>query len=175
MQILNNKLGVSFLSDQKCLRRTKELTDKEIKERVIDLKKVTKLKSARATLHLEEIVMGCSLFDLNEQDYPFIDQPSKIPAKKNNYGLKTNLFGGEEEEDELPYLIVFVVGGISHNEICALENLNIQKKVRHKLVIGSTSIITAKDYLNQLSKLKSQSDSNPVNEVDLKSIELKFI
>lgn len=86
------------------------------------------------------------------------------------------MFGADEgEEDELPYLIVFVIGGIAHNEICALENLNNLRKIKHKLVIGSTSIINGNDYIKEIKNLRSPSDSSKVNEVDLKSIELKFI
>ncbi len=113
--------------------------------------------------------------DLNDSEYPYIEKPNKPVVRKSNIGLKTNMFGADQdEEDELPYLIIFVIGGICHNEICALENLNQYKKIRSQIVIGSTSIITGNDYFNQLKSLRTK-EENPPNEVDLSSIELKFM
>ena len=168
-------LGVSFNSEKKSVRRTPIISKKDMESKIKN--KTTTFKTTRVTPVIETLANQCSDFELNENDYPWIEKPNKMPTKKNNYGLKTNLFGGadEGEEEELPYLIVFVIGGISHNEICGLENLNVYKKIKHQLVIGSTSIITAKDYIKDIANLKSPGDNSQVNAVDLKSIELKFI
>ena len=69
-----------------------------------------------------------------------------------------DVLGNNIEEEELPYLILFVIGGISHNEICALETLYQQRALNHHLIIGSTTIMTANQYVEQLKDLSSPID-----------------
>ena len=75
-----------------------------------------------------------------------------------------------------PSIILFVIGGISVNEIVALERL--QNRISHKLYIGSTNQITSKSYLKTISEIKSESDmlfdnNKNDNTVDLKDINFK--
>jgi len=67
---------------------------------------------------------------------------------------------------------VFVLGGISHNEICSLEKLSFDKKLNHHLVLGSTSIISAKDFIEQLNNLPGPNDN--LAGLKLSSIEIKI-
>ena len=132
-------------------------------------------KCLRANPILENVVQDCTNYNLSELDYAFIEKPPKTLNLKNSYGLKSNIFGGgqNDQDDDMPYLIVFVVGGISYNEICHLEALRINKKLNHKLIIGSTNLLTAKEYIRNLSDLKSP--ESDIKSVDLKSIELKIV
>src|SRR5690606_19259576 len=119
---------------------------------------------------IESIIELCSKGDLPKNDFPFIgDEPKKQVALKVKGG---NYFGGNDADEDTPNLIVFVIGGIGHNEICSMERLQVEKKIAHNLVIGSTSIMTAKDYVKNLNDLPLPTESMENKNVELKSIEL---
>lgn len=65
-----------------------------------------------------------------------------------------------------------MLGGISHNEICSLEKLAFDKKLNHHLVLGSTSIISAKEFIDQLNNLPGPNDN--LAGLKLSSIEIKI-
>jgi hypothetical protein len=113
----------------------------------------------RSSPKLEGIVASCSKLELNKSEFPFIQEPKNLAApKKKNYYINNDVLGSNVEEEELPYLILFVIGGISHNEICALETLYQQRALNHHLIIGSTTIMTANQYVEQLKDLSSPID-----------------
>lgn len=139
----------------------------------------------RSSPKLEGIVESCSKLELSKSDFAFIDQePKKIHSfKSKGYAMGGNMFGTNDNDgdDESPYLILFVIGGIAHNEIASIEKLQQEKKVDHKIVIGSTNILTATEYIKQLKDLSSPSpptleisisDSRSVN---VNSVELKVM
>jgi len=124
----------------------------------------------RSEPKLKALVEKCSEGTLNTEEFPFIEEPKN--TKKKNV-VSNNRFGGknnEEDMEEIPNLYAFVIGGIAHNEISSLENSSLDHKLNHKLFIGSTSIITAKDYINELMRLPS-----PKKELDIKTLDLKSI
>jgi hypothetical protein len=127
----------------------------------------------RSAPKIEGVVESCSKMELSTTDFPFIDPPKNMGGyKPKNYG--GNMFGGDQEDDDSPYLIVFMLGGLAHNEICALERLSLEKRIAHSLVLGSTSITTANDFVFQLSDLSAPQDvsSDNIKKVDLTDIEL---
>ncbi len=132
----------------------------------------------RSSPKLEGIVESCSKYELSRSEYPFVEEPKSLPGKVKNYQISSNLFGsgGDAEDEEQPHLIVFVLGGVSHNEICALERLSQEKRINHHLLIGSTSILTASQYIDQLKELSMPNDTvgdfdGPKN-IELSDIEL---
>ena len=127
----------------------------------------------RSSPKLEGIVESCSKYELSRSEFPFVEEPKNLPsAKVKNYQINS-AFGGDGEDDELPQLIVFVIGGISHNEICAVERLSQEKRINHHLIIGSTSILTASQYIEQLKDLSIPNEGG--HDEGTKNIEMSDI
>lgn len=145
--------------------------------------KTVEYQYLRSAPKLEGIVESCSKFILSRTEFPFENEPKTIPNHRLKFQNKIQDigFGSNEEEDEdLPYLIVFVLGGIAHNEIAAIEALSRERRVNHHLIIGGTSILTAEEYLKQLQDLSPPSDPSSSNfdggkSVDISDIELGLI
>lgn len=137
-----------------------------------------KYKTLRSTSVLEQIVERCS--NNNLEEYPWVSQPITFPTTKkaNKMFQKKGLFGEDEDEDIAssdtdPSIILFVIGGISYNEIVALERL--QNRLNHKLYMGSTSELSASGFLKSLSEIKTEGDLLFDNDaVGLKSVNLEF-
>jgi hypothetical protein len=145
----------------------------------LKLKKQTiEYKFIRSNPKIEGIVSSCSNMDLSKTEFPFVEEPKGVSmTKKKNYHVNADIIGGNDDEEELPYLIVFVIGGIAHNEITALETLYANKALSHHLIVGSTSIINANDYVESIKDLNSPLDitSNNISvdkSVDFRDIEL---
>lgn len=132
----------------------------------------------RSSPKLEGIVESCSKYELSRSDFPYVEEPKSLPnMKSKNYQISSNVFGsgGDNEDEDQPNLIIFVLGGISHNEICALERLSTEKKINHHLVIGGTSILSASQYIDQLKDLSVPNDSYGTDFEGAKNIELSDI
>jgi hypothetical protein len=124
----------------------------------------------RSSSKIESVVEACSKGELAKTEFAFIgDEPKKQTNLKVKGG---NYFGSDSNDDDAPVLIVFVIGGLAHNEICAMERLQAEKKLNHRLVMGSTHITTANDYVNELNGLGLPSENYDGKNVELKSIEL---
>lgn len=152
-------LGVSFAkSKTKNARREPILTKTDIKKFKMKSKQL-EYNFLRSSPKLEGIIRSCSKLELNRNEFPFVQEPKNLTVtKKRNYQRNTNIPDSNDEEEELPYLILFVIGGVSHNEICGLENIYQQRELNHHLIIGSTGIMTANDYIEQLKELGSPID-----------------
>jgi hypothetical protein len=126
----------------------------------------------RSSPKLENIVELCSKYELPRPEFPFVEEPKNLPnVKVKNYQISTNIFGaGDGDDEEKPYLIVFVVGGIAHNELCAMERLAPEKRMNHHLVIGSTTIMTANQYLDQLKDLCLPSEAINLGDIEMGAI-----
>jgi hypothetical protein len=123
----------------------------------------------RSSPKIESIVEAASKGELAKTEFPFVGDEPKKQINKVKGG---NYFGNDSNDDDSPVLIVFVVGGLAHNEICAMERLQADKKLNHRLVMGSTHIMTASDYVNELNNLSLPSENWDGKQVELKSIEL---
>jgi len=176
-------LGISFAkSKSKNARREPLVNKKEMVKQFKMKSKSLDYNFLRSSPKLEGIVEQCSKYELSRTDFPFVEEPKGlVPVKMKNYQVNNNVFGGDNEEDDEPYLIVFVLGGISHNEICSMEKLKEEKKISHHLVIASTSIMTASSYVDQLKDLTVPHDYNGNNlstqqqKIDVTDIELGFV
>jgi hypothetical protein len=143
--------------------------------------KTVKYESLRSVPKLEGIVESCSKYTLSRTEFPFVEEPKNIPnSRLKNYNVGGNYFGNaDSEEEDLPKLIIFVLGGIAHNEISAIERLSGEKRVSHHLVIGGTSILNAEGYVSQLKDLSGPQDPSSSNfenkSIDITDIELGII
>jgi hypothetical protein len=165
-------LGVNFSKTKgKSGRRQSGLDKKDVMQ-FKNKSRTVEYNFLRTTPKLENLALGCSNIELNNSEFPFI---SDIP-KKAGKTFGGNMFGNSGDED-LPNLIIFVIGGMSHGEITSVEGLIAEKdrKFNHSLIMGSTSIITAKDYINNLTELATETEIAEKGVTDLKSIELQII
>ena len=81
---------------------------------------------------------------LDTRKFPFLgDEYEKQKSARGPNWYK------ERGETEEPRLILSVIGGISHYEICSLQNIDRQKGTQ-RLVIGSTQLLTASDFIENL-------------------------
>ena len=80
---------------------------------------------------------------LNEKDFPFINH-SKEEIKLSS--------------DTFP-LIVFNIGGITYNEIASVQKLR-----NNKIFVGSTGIINANEYINQLKNIEEENNKDIKND-----------
>ena len=80
---------------------------------------------------------------LNEKDFPFINH------SKEEIKLSSESFP----------LIVFNIGGITYNEIASVQKLR-----NNKIYFGSTSIINAKEYINQLKNIEEENNKEIKND-----------
>jgi hypothetical protein len=130
----------------------------------------------RSSPKLSNIIESCSKNELSRVDFPFIgEEPRNVTIlKPKNYG--GNMFGNDNHgDDEMPYLISFTLGGLAHNEISTMEKLYQDKKLHHQLILGSTSIITATNYLDALRELPLEVEKKEGKKLELKSIELQIM
>jgi len=161
-------LGVEF-GGSKGRRETKQ------SEKVQEFRTKTKkfnYNMCRSSPKLEAVVQACSNFQLSKEEFPFIEEPKDIPKSYKGFAINANRYGIDNENEKKPYLITFVLGGIAHNEICCLERLMNDKKLNHHLILGSTSIMNANEYINQLKNLPGPNEN--LAEIKLNSIEIKI-
>lgn len=88
--------------------------------------------------------------------------------------MKTGMFSDDDDSDDQdPNLIVFMLGGLAHNEICSLERLKEEKRIGHNIILGSTSILTAESYIKVLQELPKPTEVVNGDKLDFKSAELQ--
>ena len=120
----------------------------------------------RSSPKLGQILIECSNNKLSRLEFPFIEEPNEfINTRQNVYTLNTNNYIAVCENEKLPYLNLFVVGGICYNEISCLQNMRLDRMLNHHILIGSTSIINAKDYIEKINKLPDLEENLPVIEL----------
>jgi hypothetical protein len=128
----------------------------EYKERK-DNNKEFKFNTLRSCFKLETIVEKCCKGEL---DFPFLDKPEGFFQKKKNY-LMSNLKNLDLEEEELENkIILFVVGGISINEVVALEKLMKENSFGVKLIIGSTYIYSPEKFIDDMKNIEENKNDN---------------
>ena len=71
-----------------------------------------------------------------------------MPKFEKKFGTR-NLFEGNDNNitdlNEMEPLIIFNIGGLSNNEIAALEKLQKSNVVNHKIYIGTTCVMNASE------------------------------
>lgn len=134
----------------------------EYKERKENNKEF-KFNTLRSCFKLETIVEKCCKGEL---DFPFLDKPEGFFQKKKNY-LMSNLRNLDLEEEELENkVIVFVVGGVSINEIVSLEKMMKEGSFGLKLIIGSTSIHSPESFIEEIVNIDGREGSSSTVKVN---------
>lgn len=66
---------------------------------------------------------------------------------------------------ENPRIFVFVIGGLTHHEMCSITIL--QETLNAQIIPGSNEIVTPKEFLTQLENLhKKENDSHFVKAME---------
>lgn len=161
-----------FFSDKKTSDRRKERMTKDEFKKFQKQNEQNNYLQLRSTNVLEDIIDKCSNEEL---DFPFIHKPNNF-FKQSKVNILTNLKNLDIDDEESDCKVVlFVIGGISINEIVSLENLMKGKQNKFKLIIGSTEILTPDKFIEQLSSMKSEADIlMKEEEVKLKEIKVQL-
>lgn len=124
------------------------------------------LVGLRSNPKLETLVENWSNLDLSSTEFPFLEEPKNLGVyrKKISTGV---FFSNANNDEEKPNFILFNIGGLSHNEISAIEKLVQDKKVTQNLILGTDKIVTANEYVNAIKSLPSQS-------LDSTEVELRY-
>ncbi|TMW60893.1 hypothetical protein Poli38472_000935 [Pythium oligandrum] len=148
------------------------LTADEIKEAG---KKATEVEysNARYEPRLKSIVQRALRNTLDEQEYPYIIAPplksSYAPEKKNapislrkKGQQKAGKEAGAEKEDFVgEKMLVFICGGATYSELRSIYELRASEK--RDVVLGTTSFIKPKAFLESLSALHEATPPPPVS------------
>jgi hypothetical protein len=119
-------------------------------------KKVT-YSSLRSSPNITILAEQASNYLLDREKYPFVNWDREdIPKVQLKFGTK-NLFDTEANKEadlsEMEPLIVFTIGGLAHNEISSLEKLQNNNTINHRIYIGSTHVMNAKEYIKKLGEI----------------------
>lgn len=118
-------------------------TSKQERELALNTDRIEYLKKNRLNYKVikseSKIVsyLNNALENKNNKNLVYIDEPDKSLFKKN------------KKNEDKPYFILFVYGGLTTSEINMLQSI----QSNFKLVIGSTSIGSASNFIEQLSQL----------------------
>ena len=151
--------NLSYLGIEKGASSKTERREVTTKNKLTDIntnklnEKLT-FKTIRNSPQLEILVERASNFALDLDKFPIKNwDRGEFPKVQKKYGTK-NLFGGaveiDDDTEDLGTLIMFCIGGLSRNEIAAIDKLSKDNLVNHKIVLGSTSLINANEYMRNL-------------------------
>ena len=153
------KLGFNPNSGKKNERRKTNLIREKISlvgEKIA--KKVT-YSSLRSSPNITVLAEQASNYILDREQYPFINWDREdIPKFEKKFGTK-NLFDTETNKEadlsDMEPLVVFTIGGLAHNEISSLERLQNNNTINHRIYIGSTHVMNAKQYMKKLEEINN--------------------
>ena len=123
-----------------------------------NISKQMSFSSLRSAPNISLIVEQASNYLLDKEKFPFRNwDKGELPKFEKKFGTR-NLFGGNDNNtsdmNEMEPLIVFNIGGLSHNEIASLEKLQKNNVVNHRIYLGSTCIMNASEYIEQLKQIE---------------------
>ena len=144
-------------------------------------------KIVRSVPKLRNIVEQCGNLSLKDDVFPFVEKCENL-VKGKKYGRK-GLFSKtdtkddngnyDNDDDNSPHLVVFNIGGVSYNEISAINNLEHERAVKYKIIIGSTGIYNAKEYLNELMNMnedkRNKHTTNVSDQLDEGDIKIDMV
>ena len=122
-------------------------------------KKVT-FSSLRSSPNIAILAEQASNYLLDRDQYPYINWDREdLPKVEKKFGTK-NLFDTDSNKEadlsELEPMIVFNIGGLAYNEITSLEKLQNNNTINHRIYIGSTGVMNAKEYMKQLREINDE-------------------
>lgn len=151
-------LGINMKNEQNKIERRKvDLIRDKVSIVGDNVSKNMNYSSLRSSPNISVIVEQASNYLLDKDKFPFRNwDKGEMPKFEKKFGTR-NLFGGNDsnltELSSMEPLIVFNIGGLSHNEIASLEKLQKNNVVNHRIYIGTTNIMNATEYLNQLKQI----------------------
>jgi len=151
-------LGINMKNEQNKIERRKvNLIRDKVSLVSENVSKNMSYSSLRSAPNISVIVEQASNYLLDKDKFPFINwDKGDMPKFEKKFGTR-NLFGGNDNNltdlTELEPLIIFNIGGLSHNEIASLEKLQKNNVVNHRIYIGTTCILNANEYINQLKQI----------------------
>ena len=154
-------LGIEKGSSNKTERREGINRDSLTNVNKNKLNETISFKTVRNSPQLEILVERASNFALDLEKYPIKNwDRGEFPKVQKKYGTK-NLFGGgmienSDDNEDLGTLVLFTIGGLSRNEIAAIDKLSKDNLVNHKIVLGSTALINAADYMQSLIDMNKE-------------------
>ena len=164
-------LGVDvFLSTvTKCRRKGNKIEKAVIKQMKQKLSQI-EYKVLRSSPKIANVVEMCAKYCLNKSEFAFIEEPKNLVAVQR-YGRR-NLFNKgniiSDLDDDKPLLILFNVGGLAHNEISAVNNLEKEGNINYKVIIGSTGIYNAEQYMKEITNLHKEYDEYRTSVIQVK-------
>lgn len=151
-----NQLGINFSENKKkniFVRKDKSLENKVERKKLKKKLSEIEYNVLRVTPKIQNIIEKSANCELDLNEFPFIDD-CNYPKKKTK---AKSIFATNDDDSnfDCPEYIYFNIGGISHNEITAINNLINENKIPYNVIIGSTGIYNAEDYLKELQDLNN--------------------
>lgn len=117
----------------------------------------------------EILIEKASNFELDLNEFPFKNWSKEFFPKIQKKGGTKGLFGGKNddlnENDDLGKLLFFNIGGLSRNEITSIQKLEKNNLVNHKIIIGSTQLYTAKEYIKNIRDIQNNYSKELGNDI----------
>ena len=163
-----NQLGINFSEKKKKIfeRKDKSLENKVERKKLKKKLSEIEYNVLRIFPKIQNIIEKSANCELDINEFPFIDDCTYPKKKKKAKTIFSK--DNDDSNNDCPEYIYFNIGGISHNEITAINNLILENKIPYNVIIGSTGIYNAEDYLKELQDLNNNfqfeaDDSNNKN------------
>ena len=163
-------LGVNKFDGNKIDRRKNVLLKKEKNNNNIIINDSdTKFVGLSSNPKFEILVEKASNFELDLNEFPFKNWSKEFFPKIQKKGGTKGLFGGKNddlnENEDLGKLLFFNIGGLCRNEITSIQKLEKNNLVNHKIIIGSTQLYTAKEYIKNLRDIQNNYSKELGNDI----------
>ena len=163
-------LGVNKFDGNKIDRRKNVLLKKEKNNNNIIINDSdAKFVGLSSNPKFEILVEKASNFELDLNEFPFKNWSKEFFPKIQKKGGTKGLFGGKNddlnENEDLGKLLFFNIGGLCRNEITSIQKLEKNNLVNHKIIIGSTQLYTAKEYIKNLRDIQNNYSKELGNDI----------
>ena len=152
-------LGINKFDGNKIDRRKNVLLKREKNNNIIINDSDAKFVGLSSNPKFEILVEKASNFELDLNEFPFKNWSKEMFPKIQKKGGTKGLFGGKNddlnENDDFGNLLFFNIGGLSRNEIASIQKLEKNNLVNHKIIIGSTQLYTAKQYIKNIGDIQN--------------------
>ena len=162
-------LGVNKFDGNKIDRRKNVLLKREKNNNLIINDSDAKFVGLSSNPKFEILIEKASNFELDLNEFPFKNWSKEFFPKIQKKGGTKGLFGGKNddlnENDDLGKLLFFNIGGLSRNEITSIQKLEKNNLVNHKIIIGSTQLYTAKEYIKNIRDIQNNYSKELGNDI----------
>ena len=162
-------LGVNKFDGNKIDRRKNVLLKREKNNNLIINDSDSKFVGLSSNPKFEILIEKASNFELDLNEFPFKNWSKEFFPKIQKKGGTKGLFGGKNddlnENDDLGKLLFFNIGGLSRNEITSIQKLEKNNLVNHKIIIGSTQLYTAKEYIKNIRDIQNNYSKELGNDI----------